>query len=96
MYAVIKTGGKQYRVSAGDKVRRAERARAFARERFDPARQVRAYLQLFAIILPDTFPIQKPSTQCAFRHKTDKEDACLAVLQLMPEVMLNAPTFKHA
>ena len=42
--------------SAGDKVRRAERARAFARERFDPARQVRAYLQLFAALIAAARP----------------------------------------
>ena len=35
---------------AAERTRRADRARAFARGRFDPARQVRAYLDLFATL----------------------------------------------
>lgn len=41
---------------ATERVRRSERARAFARERFDPARQVRAYLDLFAAITAEARP----------------------------------------
>lgn len=35
---------------AAERARRADRARTFARDRFDPARQVRAYLDLFAAV----------------------------------------------
>lgn len=42
--------------SAGEKVSRAERARAFARGRFDPARQVSAYVELFAALIAAARP----------------------------------------
>jgi glycosyltransferase involved in cell wall biosynthesis len=41
---------------AAERTRRVDRARAFARERFDPARQVRAYLDLFAALAAATRP----------------------------------------
>lgn len=41
---------------AAERTRRADRARAFARERFDPSRQVRAYLDLFAALAAVTRP----------------------------------------